>query len=87
MVPTATTVLRDGRTIAWSEVGQPDGAVVLSCLGTPHSRVPHIDDHTAAVAAGLRLPTVVACPGHGAHHGSFLQSFGLDATFSVPRGL
>ena len=55
MIDTARMTLRDGRVLAWSEVGEATGPAVLSCLGTPHSRVPHADDDAAASAAGLRV--------------------------------
>jgi pimeloyl-ACP methyl ester carboxylesterase len=81
MVETATTTLRDGRMIAWSEVGDPAGQVVLSCLGTPHSRVPHPDDHAVAVAAGLRV-VAPERPGFGLSDrapGRTVESWAADA--------
>ena len=40
--------LRDGRTLAWSEYGPPDGRPVLRFQGTPgsrYSRHPHEDSY------------------------------------------
>lgn len=55
MTGTAWTRLRDGRVLAWSEIGVCSGLAVVSCLGTPHSRVPHADDHAVAAEVGLRV--------------------------------
>jgi pimeloyl-ACP methyl ester carboxylesterase len=54
-VETARVVLRDTRVLAYSDIGDPGGVPVLSCLGTPHSRIPHPEDHEAALAAGVRI--------------------------------
>jgi pimeloyl-ACP methyl ester carboxylesterase len=48
--------LPDGRRLAWSEYGAPDGAPVLYFHGSPSSRrEPSLLDHEAPVRAGLRL--------------------------------
>ncbi|WP_157987614.1 alpha/beta fold hydrolase [Jiangella endophytica] len=52
---TARVVLGDSRVLAYSDIGDPDGVPVLSCLGTPHSRIPHPDDHEVALALGVRV--------------------------------
>lgn len=47
--------LRDGRTLAWAEFGDPSGAVVVVCHGTPSSRLGSAVLHESAGRAGLRL--------------------------------
>lgn len=55
VIETARVVLRDSRVLTYSEIGDPGGVPVLSCLGTPHSRIPHPEDHEVATAAGVRV--------------------------------
>jgi pimeloyl-ACP methyl ester carboxylesterase len=38
--PPPTVTLRDGRTLAYAEAGRADGSPVISCHGTPSSRLP-----------------------------------------------
>jgi pimeloyl-ACP methyl ester carboxylesterase len=55
----------DGRTVAWSECGVPDGRPVLRLPGTPGSRFSLRADQTPWVERGLRVITVER-PGFGA---------------------
>ena len=55
----------DGRTVAWSECGVPDGEPVLRLPGTPGSRLSLRADQTPWVERGLRVITVER-PGFGA---------------------
>lgn len=56
--------LRDGRDLAWIEVGVPDGRPVLAFHGTPGSRLQLSFDEAAPTAAGVRL-VVPDRPGYG----------------------
>jgi pimeloyl-ACP methyl ester carboxylesterase len=49
--------LRDGRTLAYTEWGEPEGATVFLFHGTPHSRV-WCPDETATTSSNVRLVTV-----------------------------
>ncbi len=58
--------LRDGRTMAYAEWGDPAGRVVLGCHGSPSSRLEHhVDDPAAYRRWGVRL-VVPDRPGFGA---------------------
>ncbi|MGR7026940.1 alpha/beta fold hydrolase [Geodermatophilus sp. URMC 62] len=57
--------LRDGRTMAYAEWGDPDGRPVLGCHGSPSSRLErHVDDPGAYRRWGVRL-IVPDRPGFG----------------------
>src|ERR687885_582984 len=57
--------LPDGRTLAWAEHGDPEGAVVLGCHGSPSSRLErHVDDVADYRRWGVRL-VVPDRPGFG----------------------
>ena len=56
--------LRDGRDLAWVEVGAPDGTPVLAFHGTPGSRLQLSFDDAAPTASGVRL-VVPDRPGYG----------------------
>lgn len=57
--------LRDGRTMAWSEQGDPDGIPVLGCHGSPSSRLErHVEDPADYRRWGIRL-LVPDRPGFG----------------------
>lgn len=59
----ATVELRDGRRLAYRQVGPTDGSPVLGFGGTPHTGLDGLDDE-AAEAAGVRL-VIVDRPGYG----------------------
>ncbi|MGH3743328.1 MAG: alpha/beta fold hydrolase, partial [Mycobacteriales bacterium] len=61
---TQVTRLRDGRDLAWVEVGDPDGTPVLAFHGTPGSRLQLSFDAAAPTASGVRL-IVPDRPGYG----------------------
>ncbi|RFU20835.1 alpha/beta fold hydrolase [Geodermatophilus marinus] len=57
--------LRDGRTLAYAEWGDPDGRPVLGCHGSPSSRLEHhVEDPDAYRRWGVRL-VVPDRPGFG----------------------
>lgn len=71
--------LPDGRTLAYDDVGDPDGPVVVYLHGTPDSRLGRPADHITA-SAGVRL-LAVDRPGAGgsdADPAATLTSFGAD---------
>src|SRR4051794_41671525 len=48
--------LRDGRTLAYAEWGDPDGWPVLGCHGSPSSRLErHVEDGGGQPGWGVRL--------------------------------
>jgi pimeloyl-ACP methyl ester carboxylesterase len=55
----------DGRTVAWSEAGDPDGRPVLRVPGTPGSRFSVRSDQSPWIERGLRMLTTER-PGFGA---------------------
>jgi pimeloyl-ACP methyl ester carboxylesterase len=55
----------DGRVVAWSESGVPDGRPVLRVPGTPGSRLTIRADRTPWIERGLRMITTER-PGYGA---------------------
>jgi pimeloyl-ACP methyl ester carboxylesterase len=57
--------LRDGRTLAWSEAGDPQGRPVLFFHGCPDTRRAAWSGDAAARAAGIRL-VAANRPGYGA---------------------
>lgn len=59
------TTLGDGRTLQWSEGGDPDGHPVVFCHGTPDTRRASWSGHDAAARAGVRL-VAANRPGYGA---------------------
>jgi len=59
------TTLRDGRTLQWSEGGDPDGTPVVFCHGTPDTRRASWGGYDAAARAGVRL-VAANRPGYGA---------------------
>jgi pimeloyl-ACP methyl ester carboxylesterase len=59
------TTLRDGRSLAWSEGGDPVGTPVLFFHGCPDTRRAAWSGHAAARAAGVRL-VAANRPGYGA---------------------
>lgn len=63
--------LPDGRTLAYTEVGAPDGTVTFSFHGAPGSRLELVELEGAFAAAGVR---VIAAdrPGYGLIDGSVL---------------
>jgi pimeloyl-ACP methyl ester carboxylesterase len=61
--PARTVRLRDGRTLAYAEWGDPEGSVVIECHGNPGSRVLVWDEGVPA-RRGVRLITVDR-PGFG----------------------
>jgi pimeloyl-ACP methyl ester carboxylesterase len=56
--------LTDGRTLAFDDVGDPDGRPVVYLHGTPDSRLARHPDDGLAAAAGVRL-LAVDRPGYG----------------------
>jgi len=75
----ATVELPDGRTLAYDDVGDPDGAPAVYLHGTPDSRLGRPADE-AATSAGVRL-LAVDRPGFGgstAAPGAGLRSLGDD---------
>jgi pimeloyl-ACP methyl ester carboxylesterase len=72
--------LPDGRTLAYDDVGDPDGTPVVYLHGTPDSRLARHPDDTVAAAAGVRL-IAVDRPGAGdsdLHPAGTLTSVGAD---------
>ena len=64
-LPVATVLqLADGRSLAYSELGDPKGTPVLAFHGTPGSRLQLADAHEAAAAGGVRL-VLPDRPGYG----------------------
>jgi len=64
MADTHVMRLRDGRDLAWVEVGVSDGTPVLAFHGTPGSRLQLSFDVAAPTAAGVLL-IVPDRPGYG----------------------
>ena len=60
-----TLTVADGRTVAWTESGVPEGRPLLRVPGTPGSRWSIRADRTAWVERGLRVLTTER-PGYGA---------------------
>ncbi len=56
--------LPDGRTLAWEEIGAPDGRAVLALHGSPGCRLARYSEPDDLVAAGIRLITYDR-PGYG----------------------
>ncbi len=54
---TATTTADDGRTLAFCEWGDPEGAPVFSLHGTPGSRLTRHRDEDVYRRAGVRVIT------------------------------
>jgi pimeloyl-ACP methyl ester carboxylesterase len=74
--------LRDGRTLAWGEQGDPSGLPVLALHGTPGSRHHMLVYPEAAASAGARL-IALDRPGYGAstfHAGRTFRDFADDLT-------
>lgn len=72
--------LSDGRTLAYDDVGDPDGWPVVYLHGTPDSRLARHPDDAVTAAAGVRL-LAVDRPGAGdssSHPGATLASLGED---------
>ena len=65
MIHEGRLVRPDGRTVAWSETGVPDGRPYLRFPGTPGSRLAIRDDQTPWLDRGLRVITTER-PGYGA---------------------
>lgn len=63
-VATKTLTLRDGRTLAYAEVGDPQGQPVIVAQGMPGSRLLRHPDDSIAERLGLRLITPDR-PGYG----------------------
>jgi len=61
----ASTTVRDGRTVAWTDWGDPDGIPLLRVPGTPGCRWSVRADRTAWSERGLRVVTTER-PGFGA---------------------
>jgi pimeloyl-ACP methyl ester carboxylesterase len=59
------TTLRDGRTLQWSEGGDPGGTPVVFCHGTPDTRRASWSGYGPAARAGVRL-VAANRPGYGA---------------------
>ena len=80
MDPGARLTLRDGRTLAYDDVGDPAGRPVVYLHGTPDSRLARHPDDAVAAACGVRL-LAVDRPGAGAsvpHPTGTLESLGAD---------
>jgi len=78
--PTGRLTLPDGRTLAYDDVGAPDGPVVVYLHGTPDSRLARHPDDELARSCGVRL-VAVDRPGAGAstiHPTPTLISLGED---------
>lgn len=76
-----TLALRDGRRMAYLEVGDPDGNPVLCCHGAPGSRLGTVMFDPAMVAARTRLITPDR-PGYGGsdpHRGRRIEDWPDDA--------
>lgn len=72
--------LPDGRSLAYDDVGDPEGVPVIYLHGTPDSRLARHPDDTLAAAAGVRLLSVDR-PGAGhsdLHPAGTLTSPGWD---------
>lgn len=52
---TQSTLLLNGRQVAWAEFGDPEGIPVLACHGTPGTRLTYAADEGWATWASLRL--------------------------------
>jgi pimeloyl-ACP methyl ester carboxylesterase len=81
MAAPRTLELADGRTLAYDDVGAPDGTEVLYVHGTPDSRRSRHPDDALAAAAGVRL-LAVDRPGIGGsspHRTSTVASVADDA--------
>ena len=63
MIDTMTT-LDDGRTLAFTDIGSPEGPVVLYCYGAPGGRLELVALDTAFAEVGVRVVTP-ARPGYG----------------------
>lgn len=59
-----TTIELQGRTVAYTDIGDPDGTPVLFCHGAPMSRTNLGDQHAEFAEAGLRVITPDR-PGYG----------------------
>jgi len=64
MISDDTLVLPDGRTLSYTSIGSPDGAVVVYHHGAPGGRLELATLDAAIVAAGLRIITPDR-PGYG----------------------
>ncbi len=64
MADTRVTRLRDGRDLAWLELGAPEGVPIFAFHGTPGSRLQLAFDERPALAVGARL-VVPDRPGYG----------------------
>lgn len=62
--PGSTITLRDGRTLGYTEAGDPAGKPVVFCHGTPGSRCYRHPDASIAAGLGVRLITPDR-PGYG----------------------
>jgi pimeloyl-ACP methyl ester carboxylesterase len=82
MADTQLMDLPDGRELAWLELGDPSGPVVLAFHGTPGSRRQLVVDEKAIEAAGVRL-IAPDRPGYGHstfHRGRRLADWATDVT-------
>lgn len=80
MDPGARLTLRDGRTLAYDDVGDPAGRPVVYLHGTPDSRLARHPDDAVAAGCGVRL-LAVDRPGAGAsapHPTGTLEAVGAD---------
>ncbi|MGK2947924.1 MAG: alpha/beta fold hydrolase [Acidimicrobiales bacterium] len=72
--------LPDGRTLAYDDVGDPEGVLIVYLHGSPDSRLARHPDDGLAAAAGVRL-VALDRPGAGrsdAHPGAGLGALGAD---------
>lgn len=72
--------LADGRTLAYDDVGDPDGVLVVFLHGAPDSRLARHPDDSLAARAGVRL-VAIDRPGSGrsdAHPGAGHAALGAD---------
>lgn len=72
--------LPDGRSLAYDDVGDPEGTVVVYLHGTPDSRLARHPDDTVAAGVGVRLVSIDR-PGAGdsdPHPAATLTSLGQD---------
>jgi pimeloyl-ACP methyl ester carboxylesterase len=60
-----TCTMADGRTLAWGELGDPDGLPVIQLHGTPGGRLGGAGEDERSIRQGLRLITPER-PGYGA---------------------
>ena len=60
----ATTTLDDGRTLAFTDIGSPEGPVVFYCHGAPGGRLELVGLDAAFAEAGVRVVTPDR-PGYG----------------------